>query len=214
MEISSKSSDSESDSDNPEEPSRKKARTEATSDEAAAPKWSNPDPYTACPPPDETTKRKKDFVQLIRKARVEEDEAKAAATAKPENFISFDFSDDEEQSTQANSSRKPSPPYEPPPPLPPGPAPSTLPPKPPSGPRDTKVPETQASQDRNGNLGSRKRTVDDEIKPPDYQIKKTNMKASKGTVSAQWSAKKNEDPCPWATVDHSATRDMAFRSVY
>lgn len=37
------------------------------------------------------------------------------------------------------------------------------------------------------------------------------MKASKGTVSSQWSPKKNEDPCPWVTVDHSATRDMAFR---
>jgi non-canonical poly(A) RNA polymerase PAPD5/7 len=209
MEISSRSSGS--DSENPDEPVKKKARTEQAPDASAAPKLSNPDPYTALPPPDETTKKKKDFVQLIRKARVEEEEAKAASTAKPENFISFDLTDDEDEGTQADSSRKPSPPSEPQPPLPTGPAPSSLPPRPPTGPRDTRAPNVALEPDRNGPLGSRKRTADDEIKPPDYQIKKTNMKASKGTVSSQWSTKKNEEPCPWATVDHSATRDMAFR---
>ncbi|KAK0388073.1 hypothetical protein NLU13_4317 [Sarocladium strictum] len=211
MEISSRSSDS--DSDNPDEPSKKRARTEAAPDASAVPKWSNPDPYTALPPPDETSKKKKNFVELIRKARVEEEEAKAASTAKPENFISFDLSEDEDedQATQADGSRKPSPPYEPPPPLPPGPAPASLPPRPPTGPRDSTASNGHLEPDRTGPLGSRKRTADDEIKPPDYQIKKTNMKASKGTVSPQWMPKKNEEPCPWAIVDHSATRDMAFR---
>lgn len=35
------------------------------------PRWSNPDPYTALPPVDESNRKHKDVVKLIRKARVE-----------------------------------------------------------------------------------------------------------------------------------------------
>ncbi|KAJ5269225.1 hypothetical protein N7505_004983 [Penicillium chrysogenum] len=35
------------------------------------PKWSNPDPYTALPPPAETTNKRVDVVKLIRKARLD-----------------------------------------------------------------------------------------------------------------------------------------------
>ncbi|RFU76929.1 hypothetical protein TARUN_5304, partial [Trichoderma arundinaceum] len=68
-------------------------------------------------------------------------------------------------------------------------------------------------QDRSGPLGSRKRTADDEIiRPPDYgQMKKASMKPSKGALVPNWTPKSNEEPCPWATVDHSATTNMAFR---
>ncbi|KAJ5088261.1 hypothetical protein N7456_011877 [Penicillium angulare] len=38
---------------------------------APTPKWSNPDPYTALPPPDEGQHKRVDFVRLIRKARLE-----------------------------------------------------------------------------------------------------------------------------------------------
>ncbi|KAI1963291.1 hypothetical protein LOZ58_002124 [Ophidiomyces ophidiicola] len=63
---------------------------------SAAPKWSNPDPYTVLPPPDESLGKKKDVVKLIRKARI------AAAQPKPEetnaivsneDFISLDAVD-------------------------------------------------------------------------------------------------------------------------
>ena len=50
-------------------------------------KWSNPDPYTALPPPDSTTKRV-DFVKLIRKARI--DAETPDTTAEQDDFISFD----------------------------------------------------------------------------------------------------------------------------
>jgi non-canonical poly(A) RNA polymerase PAPD5/7 len=60
--------------------------------EFARPQWSNPDPYTACPPPSETTGVKKDVVQLIRKAK-NEAAIKAIgnnAVAANDDFISFD----------------------------------------------------------------------------------------------------------------------------
>ncbi|KAH8899849.1 hypothetical protein GQ53DRAFT_634353 [Thozetella sp. PMI_491] len=85
------------------EPSRKRARL--SDDKAApatvvAPKWSNPDPYTALPPPDTVTnQKKKDMVQLIRKARVEASEpseAKSSATAQAAEYIACDSDDSEE----------------------------------------------------------------------------------------------------------------------
>ncbi|KAI1110413.1 hypothetical protein F5Y14DRAFT_362320 [Nemania sp. NC0429] len=67
----------------------KRVRTEASD----APKWSNPDPYTALPPPETT--RKKDVVQLIRKARVEAEAKKPAISTEAADFISCDFSEDD-----------------------------------------------------------------------------------------------------------------------
>ncbi|EMC93008.1 hypothetical protein BAUCODRAFT_49110, partial [Baudoinia panamericana UAMH 10762] len=57
------------------------------------PKWSNPDPYTALPPPETLGAPKKDIVEVIRKAR---NEAKATSSNKNEiqdnvDFISFDL---------------------------------------------------------------------------------------------------------------------------
>jgi non-canonical poly(A) RNA polymerase PAPD5/7 len=81
---------------NSAEPPTKRARTNTSSVNPAqdAPKWSNPDPYTALPPP-ETTGRKKDVVQLIRKARVEAEAQKPALSTEAAEFISCDISDDE-----------------------------------------------------------------------------------------------------------------------
>jgi non-canonical poly(A) RNA polymerase PAPD5/7 len=62
----------------------------------SVPKWSNPDPYTALPPPDETTGKKTDFVKLIRKAKNQEAEKVAAhnSVAANDDFISFGDEDD------------------------------------------------------------------------------------------------------------------------
>lgn len=203
MEISS-ASDSE-------EPSRKRLRTDDATDEAnAAPKWSNPDPYTALPCPDETTRKKRDVVKLIRKARVDA-AAKPKASTEAEDFLSFDTTEDEDEDDEDGDEDEkaiPAPPSEPQPPLPP------------SGPAafSHKHPSDKAKQnslpvpDRSGPLGSRKRTADDEIKPPDYgQLKKVSMKPSKGSVTSTWLPKKHEEPCPWQTQDHSSTNSMAFR---
>jgi non-canonical poly(A) RNA polymerase PAPD5/7 len=54
-------------------------------------KWSNPDPYTALPPPPEPTGKHMDVVGLIRKARVTDDDVdKSGDLANNADFISFD----------------------------------------------------------------------------------------------------------------------------
>lgn len=225
-----------------EEPAKKRTRTAAADESGdAAPKWSNPDPYTALPCPDESTRKKRDVVKLIRKARVEDSAAKPAAPTEAEDFLSFDFSDDDEaQSREDKDENKaaaaPKPPPPPPdkvelaskgsgklPPPPPPPHPTSvssssrlglpvlntnsLPPKPPVAPQGS-----QDARDTAGPLGSRKRTFDDEIiEPPDYKLNKGNMGPSRGNIVPEWKVKDDEERCPWATTDHSATTDMAFR---
>jgi non-canonical poly(A) RNA polymerase PAPD5/7 len=78
------------------EPKQKQARTETkAADGDSVPKWSNPDPYTALPPPDESQRKKKD-VKLIRKARVTSSSENTSKTeAVTDDFISFDFGDDD-----------------------------------------------------------------------------------------------------------------------
>jgi non-canonical poly(A) RNA polymerase PAPD5/7 len=82
--------------DEAQQPKKKQTRTEIlAADGDSVPKWSNPDPYTALPPPDESQRKKKDVVKLIRKARVaatSENINKTEAVA--DDFISFDFGDD------------------------------------------------------------------------------------------------------------------------
>lgn len=202
MDMSSEESDSASGNDGP---SKKRAKVDdADQSKEDVPKWSNPDPYTALPCPDETTRKKRDVVKLIRKARVEE-ESKAAAPAKAEDFISFDFSDDEkddddDETSDSGSESE----YEPEPAKDPEPA------RDHSNPTKRPVPTGPASLS-NAATSSRKRTFDDEIKPPDYtQMKKMTTKPAKGNLLPMWLPKKTEEPCPW-TVDHTATKNMAFR---
>ncbi|KAK8054592.1 hypothetical protein PG994_009659 [Apiospora phragmitis] len=90
----------------PQEPVAKRARVSSaptSAAEEAAPRWSNPDPYTALPPPDETARKKKDVVQLIRKARVEADSTKSTAPSEAAEFISCDFSDGEDKKADAGN---------------------------------------------------------------------------------------------------------------
>tara|TARA_R110002003_G_scaffold55_2_gene4931 strand:+ start:11121 stop:12068 length:948 start_codon:yes stop_codon:yes gene_type:complete len=71
---------------------QKVARTQvARADGNSVPKWSNPDPYTALPPPSETTGVKKDVVQFIRKAK-NQDAEKSAGNI---DFISLGDDDDD-----------------------------------------------------------------------------------------------------------------------
>jgi non-canonical poly(A) RNA polymerase PAPD5/7 len=92
------------------QPKKKQARTDKkAADGDSVPKWSNPDPYTVLPPPDETQRKKKDVVKLIRKARVE---AAPASTAKTggdaDDFISFNFGDETEEEDDAEEEILPS----------------------------------------------------------------------------------------------------------
>ena len=194
----------ESGSDDNDEPAAKRPRTMSSVPDRTqdAPKWSNPDPYTALPPPDETTRKKLDMVQLIRKARVEA-EAKKPAVATEADFISCDLSDDEGNRKKPVGSRG-------------------LPPRPPP-PNNAKqqqqqqTPHRQGAQDNpidltaSASLGNRKRTFDDQIKLPHASLKPVRRMASTGTIVPDWRPVQDEDPCPWAQTDHSATTSMATR---
>lgn len=92
----------DSDDSEDEHPRAKRARVKSKSPEPPAkPKWSNPDPYTVLPPPDESQTKKKDVVKLIRKAKVEA--TKPAATASEgADFISLNFDDDFAQDNSDN----------------------------------------------------------------------------------------------------------------
>ncbi|KAK8226864.1 hypothetical protein HDK77DRAFT_118164 [Phyllosticta capitalensis] len=101
MELESHSDDEDSLHDDEEQPVAKKARviSQEKSDDDAVPRWSNPDPYTSLPPPDESQTKKKDFVKLIRKAKVASDRDSASnAVTQNADFISLNFDDDEQKS--------------------------------------------------------------------------------------------------------------------
>ncbi|KAI1271989.1 hypothetical protein F5Y07DRAFT_323372 [Xylaria sp. FL0933] len=224
-------SDSNATADRP----AKRARTTDDASVAAAKKWSNPDPYDALPPPETT--RKKDVVQLIRKARVEAEAKKPDAPAEAADFISCDFSeddDDEPKSKAPNGAVEYSRPD-----APKGPraALSTLPPKPPvptsqlpekvqttqqlhSQPPPPSNPAKQTYKDDapvdltpDASLGSRKRTIDDEIKAPHALLnaKKVNKMPAGGSVAPIWQPVKGSNPCPWVVDDHSAVLNMGAR---
>lgn len=82
-----------------EPPAKRQAReptASAQNEGAHVPQWSNPDPYTVLPPPDETQRKKKDVVKLIRKARIvsENMSRTQSQVATNDDFISFGFDDD------------------------------------------------------------------------------------------------------------------------
>ncbi|CAG9954786.1 unnamed protein product [Clonostachys rosea f. rosea IK726] len=226
MDISSDSEADDLDYDtDSQEPAKKRVKTSAATNgevSNSTPKWSNPDPYTALPCPDETLGKKKDVVALIRKAR---NDAAQSQSAPPdvEDFIAFGSSSDEGEAEDEPPPAPPPPPrfsLPPPPTQPrqadfkvkgsslPG-APSSV-PHPPTGPKSQR-PNVYNVDSRN-DLGSRKRTADDEIKPPDYgQLKKANMRPANGAIVEDWAIVKGEPPCPWATDDHSDAASLAFR---
>lgn len=210
-------SDDENDST---QPNAKRARTVADSKSAdEAPKWSNPDPYTALPPEQDPDKKKKDVVQLIRKARVET--AKSTRTsllADDEDFIrcdsgSEDNADEEEfidpltYSRQRSNNQGPSQP------------PAAVLPTPPTSSAPSKASATSTANkalkrvdfdmdmSTPSDLGSRKRTHDDVLKLPAHaQLKAAPKRPSGGSIVSEWRVKKGENHSPWVTSPNSTTQ--------
>ncbi|KAF6816401.1 poly(A) RNA polymerase cid14 [Colletotrichum sojae] len=237
---------SDNSDDEADQPSSKRVRRDENDESGnSVPKWSNPDPYTALPPPDADAQRKKrDMVKLIRKARVDNEAAadKLAASTEADEFISFDLeagADDQEEEIILPPSQSPSPsPVPAPPPGPPpllAAAPASR--EPPSGPRadldkqpasrhanasaTSTAPSTPVNNNRPAGLpakplvpddalGSRKRTADDQIKPPTYgPLKKANKMPVGGDVLPEWVISRNEDSTPWVKTDHSKSSNMS-----
>ncbi|KAI9746707.1 MAG: hypothetical protein M1818_000421 [Claussenomyces sp. TS43310] len=197
-------------------PKKKQARTDLSqvSDGDAVPRWSNPDPYTALPPPDESQKKKKDVVKLIRKARVvksSDDARKPNANA--DDFISFDFDDNDNNDgstsdevdreglnsvaqalPQSRYSHRDNIHSQIPSPLQP------------SNNSFGKYTILEPSSDPA--LGSRKRTHKDEIKGPPRYIKKPVSAPARGPIVKEWIGNRVDDPVPWCINDHSRTVNM------
>lgn len=201
------------------QPVKKQARTETkAADGDSVPRWSNPDPYTALPPPDESQQRKKDVVKLIRKARVTSSlNELSKPAAETDDFISFDFGDDDAAGTEnsdkasvtadddadegdisamatASFSHRDSI----------------------VGPRETTKPlehatpvmkQRQIDTSTDPDLGNRKRTHDDNIKGPSLIPKPTPRNPAGGNIVPSWKAKSGVDSTPWL-VDHSITANM------
>ncbi|KAI1324727.1 hypothetical protein F5Y16DRAFT_380212 [Xylariaceae sp. FL0255] len=211
----------------------KRIRTDDTQSAAhEVPKWSNPDPYTALPPPETT--RKKDVVQLIRKARVDAEVKKTDTVSDAADFISFELSDDEDpkQGKTNNAANRPAAKGSstkpivdrhrlPPPPFH---TPQSTEDQHPNNahapPQHSMPPPAGTKNGKKGivvdliptaSLGNRKRTADDQIKLPHASMKKVNRMASTGALIYPWEPVPNEDPCPWAVIDHSSTPNMGTR---
>jgi non-canonical poly(A) RNA polymerase PAPD5/7 len=206
------------------QPKKKQARTEfnASNDGEAVPKWSNPDPYTALPPIDELQRKKLDVVKLIRKARVvSASDTVTKADAVTDDFISFDFDDEVKDYEKF---------------------PETLDkdagqgmPGAPTGPRaqsshqgsfndlissqpvDRKTTrntiQMKLESSSDPALGSRKRTIDDEIKgetPISKRLRPKQSKGGNGDILPKWRIDPKLSPHPWCTVDHAATANMGY----
>lgn len=204
------------------QPKKKQARTSAVgaADGNNVPKWSNPDPYTALPCPDESAAKKKDVVQLIRKARVAAAVTDSKPVAEADDFISFNFDDDkddeeddedEEEDMSISSGSKP------------GQSNASGTTSKSFSHRTEVVGERPVAKgsdnsstakpraldtSTNPDLGNRKRTYDDRIKLPPMVPKPAPRYPAKGGMLKDWRPDPEFDESPWL-IDHSRTVDMA-----
>lgn len=200
-------SEGEGDAAGSGEPSGKRARlgVQQSALDDSVPKWSNPDPYTALPPPDTAGKPRKDVVQLIRKARVETNESKASIPAEAADFIPCDFDDSDDDGgddvevvearpvDRKDVSGVPG--------VPTGPR---------SGPQTVDKAQPAPSRSGDNALGSRKRTHDDVIKLPAHaKLKKVTKMPARGSLVREWFTIAGEDPSPWLGMDHSRSTNMS-----
>lgn len=145
-----------------------------------APKWSNPDPYTALPPPDESQSKKVDVVKLIRKSRAAASAADSQATQADtavttnEDFISLGDlpggnDDEEDEDDEVGNPNAPD--------------------NAPRGPR------------AGDSAFGRKRTYDDELKG---HSKKTGKPISRyypdASVLDEWRVRQSQSGTPWLTL--------------
>lgn len=95
------------------EPPHKRARLDLDHPASgnSAPKWSNPDRYTAVAGEDASLNKKKDVVRLIRNARVESGDHRAPP-ADTEDFISCDFESDDDDKARGRQPQDRAPPMQ------------------------------------------------------------------------------------------------------
>jgi len=211
------SEEDNSDDDGP----RKRTKVEA-SDASAAPKWSNPDPYTALPPPETLGAPKKDIVQVIRKAK-NEAAPKTDKVADNADFISFNF--DDEGDAEMDS-----------PPPPPAKSPART-GEPTFSHRDSfhqKTSAATAPETSNGSSHSRTPTNKRQqgnsspssgasYNSPQHSIvpehvsrppkRKSRDIRQFGDVVEEWQSIEGQTVAPWSTTNHQDTADVGLRYV-
>lgn len=153
-----------------ERPRKKRAMEPvAIAPPAEQPKWSNPDPYTALPPPDETQVKRPDFVKLIRKARISATAAEPLvggdAVTTNDDFISFGADDEDFEIDNA---------------------------PPENAPLGPKVRSKQTEDVAAG----KKRTRDDQIKVFTGKSGKISFN-SEGDIVSVWKARPSDNGSPW-----------------
>lgn len=228
------------------EPAHKKRIRETTTDDCgplvSAPKWSNPDPYTVLPPPDESQKKRKDVVKLIRKARnaTEQDVAPSNALTANDDFISLNFEneanvlDDASDNAEAEEGNgvpgAPSGPRQfshlnalhgPSPIIAPG-ATGVVVSAAPLGPT-AQGNSTKAADDvwpppnTEAALGNRKRTRDDQIKaeaPPQPKKRKGgNGLGPDGSVVQEWKGNDTPSDTPWCVTNYARVEKIGYGFV-
>lgn len=190
-----------------EGPSHKRVRmaVEQSASDNNTPKWSNPDPYTALPPETASQVKKKDVVQMIRKARVQAQEPRTSLPSESADFISFDL-DDSDASDDGDGQDQSS--------VPTTAAPASpaqldlrLPPKPASA-KPVKAPVLMPDPSSSA-LGSRKRTHDDEIKMPHTRLKRATKTPVGGGLAKEWLPDPDLVSTPWMCLDHSGSANAA-----
>jgi non-canonical poly(A) RNA polymerase PAPD5/7 len=210
--------DSSEGDDSDDEGPRKRTKVEA-SEAPAAPKWSNPDPYTVLPPPESLGAPKKDIVQTIRKAKNEQ-LAKVDKVADNSDFISFNFDDDDDAKSDPPS-----------PPVTKSPAQSG---EPSFSHRDSFHRKTSTSNIPQSNGASTasftpinqrtqapvsissdsdhaevKSIVPERVsRPPKRKSRDTRQF---GDVVEEWQSVDGQPVAPWCTRDHSATASVGLR---
>ncbi|KAI9673498.1 MAG: hypothetical protein M1817_002962 [Caeruleum heppii] len=229
------------DDDFGEEPPRKRQALDGVLDGSKSansiPKWSNPDPYTVLPPPDESLRKKKDIVKLIRKARVTTEQLQQSkdAVAKNADFIALDTEDGPQASeheraraedSQAFESRQTNPTafshrvviqgeYMGNDSTSTGRNGDTAGAGSFSRPVDTDFPDTWPPLTTNAALGNRKRTHDDVLKEdlqePHPVRPKRKRRSIHSYVLDEWRPRSDSDPTPWATLDHDDTSNPSLR---
>jgi non-canonical poly(A) RNA polymerase PAPD5/7 len=149
------------------------------------PKWSNPDPYTSLPPPDESKTPKIDFVKLIRKARLDNaaKSEKSDAVTNNQDFISLGMANESEP-LQDHA--------------------------PEGAPRGPK-----AMEGLDPSIASRKRTRDDELKGYSRKSGKPASRFNfDGSVVDQWRPLSNEPGTPWLEIPgHPETVNVGTQYV-
>ncbi|KAJ5716825.1 hypothetical protein N7488_002471 [Penicillium malachiteum] len=158
--------------------------------EPPKPKWSNPDPYTALPPPDESHKRV-DVIQLIRKARLANitNTPQSKAVVANEDFISLGMSNENKKEDRQQSQSAP-----------------VDAPKGPRGlpPLASRVEPRAPQHVPNGPMGlevrgtATKRTRDDEPKGISPRQGKPKTKFNRdGSVHQEWRPRSGQNCTPW-----------------